>query len=192
MHSDIQNNEYLHRRKLLLGSNARASTFQYLKARLLLSPSAFQKCLHVVHTGVTCVHIRIAVPSKYGICQTHQSQCNLTLHCMLWWIWQCVSENFTIWCHQTWFLMPKLRKNSTSVGASHQTPLGELTALPQTRTVWVLSCSFCIYLYLQFYKDFYPLFVLILQRIIFGTKCFHLSELWICENFNLKCFQHSD
>jgi len=30
-------------------------------------------------------------------------------------------ENVTIRCHQTWFLMPKLRKNSTSVGASPQT-----------------------------------------------------------------------
>ena len=32
----------------------------------------------------------------------------------------------------TWFLMPKLRKNSTSVGASTQTPLEELTAPPRT------------------------------------------------------------
>jgi len=29
-----------------------------------------------------------------------------------------------------WFLMPKLRQNSKSVGASPQTPLGELTAPP--------------------------------------------------------------
>ena len=68
----------IHRRKLLLGFKAGPPpppTYQYVKARLLLSPT-FQKCLHVVHTGV-CVHnIQIAVPSKY---LSRQSQCSVTL-----------------------------------------------------------------------------------------------------------------
>ena len=56
-------------------SSARAPTFQYLKARLLLSPHFSEMLVCYTHWRVSTISV-LQSPASICHCQTHQSQCS--------------------------------------------------------------------------------------------------------------------
>jgi len=63
-----------------------ASHFSILYVACFWAP-AFQKCSQLY--TLACVSTISVSRSQASICQSHQSQCSVTLH-WLWWVWRCV------------------------------------------------------------------------------------------------------